>query len=218
MANLAKEPFIPETVAVDYGSIGLLEMDGEENSLAGVEVFEMGLAWDKSTGGAGGVFGWVNRKVGSDLDAVMVAYTGGQPKKYLGWDEVDCFTRDAPGSAVHSGDNQTGEGEGDDETIRLKLDAVPKRYDKLVLVATAFKPGSSMKRAKAITVTLYDCTGGQKQPVGFIEPSLLSAKNTMGVAVLTRQPEGHWTLRVTDRTVDVRQGDRDNFLTHLGGF
>lgn len=223
MASLAKEPFIPQVVQVDYANMQPLALDGEENDLSGVEVLEMGLGWDKSTGGAGRIGGWINRKVGSDLDGIMVAYTNGEPKKYLGWDEMDCFNMDAPGSAVHSGDNQTGEGEGDDETIRLKLREVPRRYDKLVLVATAFKPGSSMRRAKNITVTLYDSTGGQKEPVAFIEPSLLNAKNTLAVAVLTRQPEQpgkpeHWTLRVSDRKVDVKQGDRDDFLRHVAGF
>lgn len=223
MANLAKSPFVPEVVQVDYEELDKpLALDGEENSLEGVETLEMGLGWDKSTGGMGGVSGWLSRKVGSNLDAIMVAYTGMEPKKYLGWDEVDCFA-DAPGSALHSGDNTTGEGEGDDETIRLQLNKIPRRYDKLVLCATAFQPGSSMKRAKNITVTLYDCTGGTKTPVAFIEPSLLNAKNTMAVAVLTRQPktadkDEYWTLRVSDRKVDVKQGDRDNFLRHVAGF
>lgn len=223
MASLAKQPlFVPETVQVNYAQMEPLKLDGEENSLLGVEILEMGLGWDKSTGGMGGVAGWLSNRLGSNLDAILVAYTGTEPKKYLGWDEVDCFA-DAPGAALHSGDNKTGEGEGDDETIRIELSKVPRRYDKLVLAATAFQPGSSMKRAKNIAVTLYDCTGGSKDPVAFIEPSLLNAKNTLAVAVLTRQkatpekPE-HWTLRVSDRKVDVKQGDRDNFLRHVAGF
>lgn len=224
MASLAKEPFVPETVQVNYDSIVALAADGSENSLAGVEVLEMGVGWDKSTGGDGGLLGWVNRKVGSDLDGVAVFYdAAGRPIKYLGWDELDTFANEAPGSAVHSGDNQTGEGAGDDETIRLELRRIPSRFKKIVLVAMAFKPGSSMKRAKNITVTLYDSTGGSKDPVGWIEPSLLNPKNTMGVAVLTRhesQPgvAEHWTLRVSDRTVDVRQGNRDDFLVKVATF
>jgi len=223
MANLAKPAFVPQTVQVDYEALGApLALDGEENSLAGVEVLEMGLAWDKSTAGAGGVVGWLNRKVGSDLDGIAIFYTNGEPKKYLGWDELDAFS-DAPGAAVHSGDNQTGEGEGDDETVRLRLSDIPRRYNKVVLTATAFKPGSSMKRAKNITVTLYDCTGNSKDAVAFIEPSLLNVRNTIGVAVLTRQPATadvaeHWTLRVSDSKVDVKQGDRDNFLRHVANF
>lgn len=225
MASLAKQPFVPEVVQVDYEALGKpLALDGEENSLAGVEVLEMGVGWDKSTGGSGGLLGWVNRKVGSDLDGVGVFYDAyGRPIKYLGWDELDTFANEAPGSAVHSGDNQTGEGAGDDETIRLELAKIPSRFRKIVLVATAFKPGSSMKRAKNITVTLYDSSGGVKTPVGWIEPSLLNPKNTMGVAVLTRQAATpdvaeHWTLRVSDRSVDVIQGNRDDFLVKLASF
>ncbi|AVP41392.1 hypothetical protein SEA_YARA_58 [Streptomyces phage Yara] len=216
MASLSKQPFVPETVAVNYNAIANLTPADGENDMDNVEVIEMGVGWDKSTGGSGGLLGWVNRKVGSDLDGVAVAYVNGRPIKYLGWDELDCFAPEAPGAAVHSGDNQTGEGDGDDETIRLELARIPQRFDKLVLVATAFKPGSSMKRAKNITVTLYDSTGGTKTPVGWIEPSLLNPKNTLGVAVLTRKGNS-WTLRVLESSFDVKQGDRDDFLRKVAG-
>jgi tellurium resistance protein TerD len=36
------------------------------------------------------------------------------------------------GSVVHTGDNLTGEGEGDDETILVDLSKVPSRVDKIV--------------------------------------------------------------------------------------
>ena len=220
MASLAKEPYVTPVVEVDYSALTNLEPDGSENDLTGVDVLEMGLGWDKSTGGHGGVIGWLSRKAGSDLDGNAVFYTAPQkPIKYLGWDELDSFANEPAhaGSAVHTGDNQTGEGAGDDETIRIEFAKLPPRIKKIVLTAAAFKPGSSMKRAKNITVTLYDSTGGTKTPVAYIEPSLLRPKNTIGCAVLTRQPATpekpeHWTLRVLDASVDVKQGDRDDFL------
>tara|TARA_B100001245_G_scaffold236660_1_gene229375 strand:+ start:11771 stop:12358 length:588 start_codon:yes stop_codon:yes gene_type:complete len=39
-------------------------------------------------------------------------------------------------SVVYSGDNQTGEGEGDDEFITVDLDAVPTNITKIVFTAT----------------------------------------------------------------------------------
>jgi len=215
MPDMSKTPYITEVVEVDRGTLQALTPEDGWNSLAGVEVLEMGLSWDKSTGGHGGLLGWASRKVGSDLDGVAVLYTRAKPVKYLGWDELDCFANEAAaGSATHTGDNQTGEGAGDDETIRLQLGRLPERIICIVLTAAAFKRGSDMRRAKNILVTLYDSSGGNKTPVAMIEPSLLNPKNTIGVAVVRRKPgnETEWELMVIDSSVDVKQGDRDDFL------
>jgi stress response protein SCP2 len=221
MASLAKEPYVTQVVEVDYAQLQTITPEDGWNDLTGVEVLEMGLGWDKSTGGHGGVVGWLSRKAGSDLDGVATFNVGTKPVKYLGWDELDCFANEgsAAGSATHTGDNQTGEGAGDDETLRLTLARIPVRITSIVLNAAAFKPGSSMRRAKNICVTLYDSTGGSKSPVAWIEPSLLKPKNTIGVAVLRRKRDaegkvvpGAWELKVLDTSVDVKQGDRDDFL------
>lgn len=231
MAGLSKEAnppagYVTQVVEVDYAQLNTLTPGDGWNSLDGVEVLEMGLGWDKSTGGHGGVVGWLSRKAGSDLDGVATFRVHDKPVKYLGWDELDCFANEgsAAGSATHTGDNQTGEGAGDDESVRLMLARIPIRITSIVLNATAFKPGSSMRRAKNICVTLYDSTGGSKTPVAWIEPSLLKPKNTIGVAVIRRkigadgkviqpgQPGAGWELKVLDNSVDVKQGDRDDFL------
>lgn len=225
MASLSKGDapigYVTEVVEVDYAQLQTITPEDDWNDLSGVQVLEMGLGWDKSTGGHGGALGWLSREVGSDLDGVATFRVGSKPVKYLGWDELDCFANEgsAAGSATHTGDNQTGKGSGDDETIRLELARIPIRITEIVLNAAAFKKGSSMKRAKNICVTLYDSSGGSKSPVAWIEPSLLKPKNTIGVAVLRRKrdEEGKiipntWELKVLDTSVDVKQGDRDDFL------
>lgn len=40
------------------------------------------------------------------------------------------------GSVTHTGDNRTGEGDGDDETLKIKLDLIPADVDKIVFVVT----------------------------------------------------------------------------------
>ncbi|CAM3545460.1 TerD family protein [Deinococcus saxicola] len=40
------------------------------------------------------------------------------------------------GSVVHNGDNRTGEGEGDDETIDIDLSKVPAEVDKVAIAVT----------------------------------------------------------------------------------
>ncbi len=44
--------------------------------------------------------------------------------------------RSQDGSIEHTGDNRTGEGEGDDESIKVNLDLIPAAISKLVFVVT----------------------------------------------------------------------------------
>jgi tellurium resistance protein TerD len=44
--------------------------------------------------------------------------------------------KSADGSVEHTGDNLTGEGEGDDEAIKVSVNAVPADVDKLVVAVT----------------------------------------------------------------------------------
>ena len=92
----------------------------------GLSKMLVGLGWDtRSTDGAafdldGAVF-LLNAqgKVRSDADFVF----------YNNLKSVD-------GSVVHSGDNRTGEGEGDDESVTIDLSKVPADVDKIAVCAT----------------------------------------------------------------------------------
>lgn len=44
--------------------------------------------------------------------------------------------RSTDGSVEHTGDNRTGKGDGDDESIKIKLDKIPADVAKLVFVVT----------------------------------------------------------------------------------
>lgn len=44
--------------------------------------------------------------------------------------------KSADGSVTHTGDNRTGDGEGDDEALKIKLDLVPADVTKIVFVVT----------------------------------------------------------------------------------
>lgn len=45
----------------------------------------------------------------------------------------------ASGAVIHTGDNLTGAGDGDDEQIIIDLTEVPQEYDKLVFVVNIYK-------------------------------------------------------------------------------
>ncbi|MFT5532883.1 MAG: tellurium resistance protein TerD [Burkholderiaceae bacterium] len=83
--------------------------------------------------------GWAARASGGadfDLDAslFMVQENG----KVRGDHDFIFYNQLASlcGSIEHTGDNQTGEGDGDDEAMKVKLDSVPAEIVRLVVVVT----------------------------------------------------------------------------------
>lgn len=179
--------------------------------LTGVTHLDMGLAWDTSTGGSGGIVGKLKQRLGSDLDAIGILMQGDKPVQYVGLDNLDPCEN---GSILHSGDETRGNASGDDETVTMRFADVPQDITAVLLVATAYKLGSDMKRAKNIKVTLYDSTGGSKDAVAVIKPSLLSTKNVMAIARVDRRTDGAgaWSLSVVDGEYSIKQGEMDQLL------
>ncbi|MCL2160428.1 MAG: TerD family protein [Betaproteobacteria bacterium] len=71
-----------------------------------------------------------------DLDAsiFMVGSNGRVPGD--DWFVFYNQARSPCGSVEHTGDNRTGAGEGDDESIKVALDRIPAQVDRLVVVVT----------------------------------------------------------------------------------
>src|ERR1700750_1234824 len=84
----------------------------------------VGLGWDaRTTSGA---------DFDLDASALLVNASG----KVLSDQHFVFFNnlRSPDGSVEHTGDNLTGEGEGDDEVIKVNLASVPTEIDKIVVV------------------------------------------------------------------------------------
>lgn len=91
----------------------------------------MGLGWDvvKKTGWFGGGGGDV------DLDASCIMFdVNNQPVDTVWFRQLS--SRD--GSIVHTGDNRTGAGEGDDEQIKVNLAQIPANVKTLMFVVNSF--------------------------------------------------------------------------------
>ncbi|MFB7474685.1 TerD family protein [Kitasatospora sp. NPDC056184] len=88
---------------------------------------QIGLGWDaRSTTGAP-----------FDLDASALLCSGG---RVLG-DEYFVFynnLKSPEGSVEHTGDNLTGDGDGDDEVVLVNLDLVPAQVDKVVFPVSIY--------------------------------------------------------------------------------
>jgi stress response protein SCP2 len=180
-----------------------LKKEDEPADLGGVSHLSIGVSWDPTAGSSGGVLGKIRQKTGTDLDLIAIAMQGQEPVRLAGLDSLDPFGN---GSLVHSGDNQTGRGDGDDETVTVVLDRVPANITSIVFVAAAYKKRSAFQNARNISFKVYDATGGSTQQVADIWPSLLTNDNGCAVAKATRDADG-WKLKVINETGKIKQGD-----------
>lgn len=93
--------------------------------------------------------GWDVKKEGSSMDADLMAVMLTAEGKTRDANDICFFNRlGAEGDAVwHSGDNLTGEGEGDDEVINVDLSKVPAEIAKISFIVNIYdaaKKGQSL--------------------------------------------------------------------------
>ncbi len=124
----------------------------------GLQAVLVGLGWDART------------TTGADFDldasALMVNTSG----KILSDQHFVFFNNltSPDGSVEHTGDNLTGEGEGDDEAIKVNLVAVPHDVDKIV-----------------VAVSIYDAET-RNQSFGQVRNAYIRVVNQAGGAEITR--------------------------------
>jgi len=96
----------------------------------------MGLGWDERTQKRGILGKILGRKSqGIDLDASCIMYdAAGEAIDAIWFRQL----RSMDGSVVHTGDNRTGAGDGDDEQIIVDLSRVPVAVTTLVFVVNSF--------------------------------------------------------------------------------
>nr|WP_315397636.1 TerD family protein [uncultured Duganella sp.] len=116
----------------------------------------MGLGWDaiKSKGFLG--FGAKTEAV--DLDASVVMFDEGQRPVDVIWFRQ---LKSKDGSIVHTGDNRTGAGDGDDEQINVDLGAVPANVKSLVFTVNSFT-GQTFAQVENAYCRLLDASNGKE--------------------------------------------------------
>lgn len=84
--------------------------------------------------------GWDTNKYsgGYDFDLDASAFLVGADGKVKNENDFIFYNnlQGGNGSIVHTGDNRTGEGEGDDEQIIIEFDKVPSHIDKIAITVT----------------------------------------------------------------------------------
>ncbi len=89
--------------------------------------FTIGLGWDTNSSSTGSAF---------DLDASV--FMLGENRKLIA-DEYFVFynnLKSPDGAVEHTGDNRTGEGDGDDESIKIDLTSINPQVSEIVVVVT----------------------------------------------------------------------------------
>ena len=78
-------------------------------------------------------------------------------------------TKSTDGSIVHTGDNRSGSGEGDDESINLDLDRIPADIDKIVFAVTIHDADNRKQNFGQVSKAYMRCVNadGQKEIARF---------------------------------------------------
>ncbi|NOT86238.1 MAG: TerD family protein [Methylococcaceae bacterium] len=164
----------------------------------------MGLGWDakKSAGGGGllkGMFGGGGGE-SIDLDASCVMFD--EQNKL-----VDSIwfgqLKSKDGSIVHSGDNRTGDGDGDDEQIVVNLDKIPATVKSLVFTVNSFT-GQTFNAVENAYCRIVDSSNNNE-----IARYTLSSQGSHTAQIMAKvyRHNGEWKMHAigengTGRTID----------------
>ncbi|KUL28529.1 TerD family protein [Actinoplanes awajinensis] len=132
-------------------SVSLTKAAGDN----GLSRVRMGLGWDviKKRGLFGG-----NKEQSVDLDASCLLFDAGGTLLDQVWFRQ---LRSKDGAVQHTGDNLTGAGDGDDESIVVDLTALPPVVQSLVFVVNSFT-GQNFSQIQNAVCRLVDERGGRE--------------------------------------------------------
>jgi tellurium resistance protein TerZ len=114
----------------------------------------MGLGWDAIK--SKGFLGFGSKSEAVDLDASVVMFDEGQRPVDVVWFRQ---LKSKDGSVVHTGDNRSGAGDGDDEQINVDLNAVPATVKSLVFTVNSFT-GQTFAQVENAYCRLLDASSG----------------------------------------------------------
>jgi len=147
----------------------------------------MGLGWDPA-----------RRGKNIDLDASAVAYDGYGRRVGQVW-----FLNllDLNGALQHAGDNLTGQGEGDDEQIRVELLGLPPEVTAVVFTITSYR-GHKFTDVRNAFCRLVDTTTGQE----LVRYDLSDSEPHTAVimAMLRRTSAATWEMRAIGEFHDAK--------------
>ncbi|MFB6398642.1 TerD family protein, partial [Polymorphospora sp. 2-325] len=153
----------------------------------------MGLGWDPIK--RRGLFG--SREIDVDLDASAILFADQQPVDIAFYNQL----RSKDGSIAHTGDNRTGDGDGDDESIIVDLARVPAHVTTVLFVVTSYQ-GHTFEQVEAAFCRLVDETTRQE----LARYTLSGGVGTTGMVMAKVYREGGvWKMMAIGEPVQGRQ-------------
>lgn len=159
-----------------------------DNDGAPVTTFTAAIGWDSTATGKKGIAGAFARRKGADLDLVVIALDEkNRPLACCSFESPDIM------GMHHSGDNTTGEGDGDDETVTVDLEKLPGQVVSVLVAATGFK-GAGFDKVGSLFYRVVDTSGGQaKDLTGEVFVPIVAKKNAVTLAKVSRA-NGPWRI------------------------
>ncbi|MBD8727756.1 TerD family protein [Frigoribacterium sp. CFBP 13707] len=165
-------------------SLSLKKADGGQLSKV-----RLGLGWDSATPAKKGFFGGLKKEADVDLDASAIFFDANGAVLDLVWFQ-QLASKD--GSARHTGDNLTGEGDGDDETIMIDLTRVSPSVSQIVFVISSYSRQTFDLVKNAFCRVVDDSSAGSPE-VARYQLTDSGTHTAMIMAKVARTPEG-WTF------------------------
>lgn len=138
------------TVSLNLNKNDILDLTKRNPGLSTVK---LGAGWDIASGGA-------------DFDLDIVAFLLDQNGKFQTTSNIVYFNNKTAQGVTLSGDNRTGAGEGDDETMLIKLNEVNSNINRIVFAITIFNAREKRQTFGMINnsyVRLLDVDNGDKE-------------------------------------------------------
>jgi len=158
----------------------------------------MGLGWDSIK--TKGFFGFGAKTEAIDLDASCVLFDDSSKLADIVWFR-QLKSRD--GSIVHTGDNRTGAGDGDDEQINVDLSKVPPQVKSLVFTVNSFT-GQNFSQVENAYCRIVNA--GNNQEIARFNLSVQGAHTAQIMAKLYRH-NGEWKMHAIGENGNGRTFD-----------
>lgn len=149
----------------------------------------LGLGWDSAVPAKRGFFGKA-KPVEVDLDASAIFFdVSGKALDTVFFNQLT--SKD--GSTVHTGDNLTGEGDGDDETILVDLTSVNSKVAHIVFVISSYTGQTFNEVENAFSRLIDDSAPGSPEVARF-QLTEAGSHTAMVMSKISRQGDG-WTFQ-----------------------
>ncbi len=167
----------------------------EKEAGGGLTKITMGLGWDVAQ--KKGLFGKMSPGADVDLDASCVTFDESKNMVDAIWFQQ---LKSKDGSIMHTGDNLTGAGDGDDEQINVDLSRVPASVKSLVFVVNSFT-GQNFSQIENAYCRIVNASNGQE-----IARYNLSSQGTHTAQIMARvyRNDGEWKMHAIGENASGR--------------